>query len=175
VAVNPRTDTIYVTGGFGNPGQPFALTVINGRANKVVATVRLPKAPAEVAVNPRTNTAYVVYAANKVAVIDGQTNKIVATVAVGAESGEARGIAADPRSNLIYVTNPNSDTVSVINGQTNKIVASVPVGRSPFTGIAVDPHTSTIYVANLFGNTVSVLAACRRPPASPNSAACQRH
>ena len=31
-----------------------------------------------------------------------------------------RGIAVDPNTHLVYVTNPGSNTVSVIDGATNK-------------------------------------------------------
>jgi YVTN family beta-propeller protein len=174
VAVNPRTNTVYVTNeGSGH----LSVSVINARTNKAVARIRLPFSPEGIAVNPRTNTAYVVTDHNLLSVINGKTNKVVTTITAGsnAPGDNAFGVAADPRTGLIYVTNPDSNTVTVINGETRKKVATVRVGRSPFIGIAVDPRTGLVYVANLFSNTVSVLASCRKKEAASRSAVhCRR-
>jgi len=53
VAANPKTDTIYVANNGGG------LSVINGRTNKVTATIRVGSRPFWVAANPKTKTAYV--------------------------------------------------------------------------------------------------------------------
>src|SRR5919112_1991383 len=69
------------------------------------------------------------------------------------------GIAVDPNTNRIYVSNSNNNTVSVIDGATNRVIGDpIPVGEGPF-GIAVDPNTNRIYVSNYFSdnNTVSVI------------------
>jgi YVTN family beta-propeller protein len=52
--VNPGTDIVYVTDGDGN-----AVSVINGKHNKVTATVGVGTAPYGVGVDPATSTAYV--------------------------------------------------------------------------------------------------------------------
>ena len=69
------------------------------------------------------------------------------------------GVAADRKTNTIYVANDASDTVSVISGRTNTVTATVPVGSLPFS-VAVNAKTNTIYVANEGDSTVSVLAPC---------------
>ena len=46
-------------------------------------------------------------------VISGRTNTVTATIPVGSRPG---GVAADPETGTIYVTNLASDTVSVIAG-----------------------------------------------------------
>jgi YVTN family beta-propeller protein len=85
---------------------------------------------------------------------------IVASIPVGANP---YGIAINPVSNRIYVTNSLDDTVSVIHGNTNLVIATVPVGTIP-RGIAVNSSTNKIYVANaggsltvIDGNTNSVI------------------
>jgi YVTN family beta-propeller protein len=87
-----------------------------------------------------------------VAVISGRTNTVTATVPVG--SGPL-WIAANPRTNTIYVTHPGG-TVAVISGRTNTVTATVPVGRFP-DKVAVNPRTNTIYVTNTDSGTVSVI------------------
>jgi YVTN family beta-propeller protein len=67
------------------------------------------------------------------------------------------GIAVDPNTNRIYVSNSNNNTVSVIDGATNRVIGDpIPVGEGP-RGIAVDPNTHLVYVTNPGSNTVSVI------------------
>ncbi len=89
-----------------------------------------------------------------VSVINGRTNTVTATIPVG---GVPFGVAVDPKTNTIYVTNHFSDTVSVISGRTNTVTATIPVGGDP-NGVAVDRKTNTIYVANLRDSTVSMIS-----------------
>ena len=77
-------------------------------------------------------------------VISGRTNTVTATIPVG--SGPF-GVAADPKTGTIYVTNAFDNTVSVISGRTNTVTATIPVGSAP-VGVAADPKTHTIYVTN---------------------------
>jgi YVTN family beta-propeller protein len=48
---------------------------------------------------------------NTVSVISGQTNTVTATIRVGLDP---RGVAANPKTNTIYVANSGSNTVSVL-------------------------------------------------------------
>jgi len=69
---------------------------------QVTATIGVGSNPAEVGVDPATNTIYV---ANKdgdsVSVIDGTTNTVTATISVGSAP---YGVAVDPATNTIYAT-----------------------------------------------------------------------
>jgi len=65
-------------------------------------------------------------------------------------------VAVNQTTNLIYVSNLNSNNVSVIDGVTNTVVATVPVGNSPEI-LDVNPITNMVYVANSEGNSVSVI------------------
>ena len=66
------------------------------------------------------------------------------------------GVAVNPVTDMIYVTNYDSNTTSVIDGKTNNVIHTLPVGDYP-TGVAVNPDTNMIYVANSFSNTTSVI------------------
>jgi YVTN family beta-propeller protein len=55
---------------------------------------------------------------------------VTATIDVG---GESFGVAADPKTDTIYVANFDKGTVSVISGRTNTVTATVPVGGGPAT------------------------------------------
>src|SRR5229473_1342628 len=67
--------------------------------------------------------------------------RVTATIPVGRFPD---GVAANPRTNTIYVTNVNSGTVSVISGRTNTVVATIRVGGRFPGGVAANPKTNTI-------------------------------
>jgi len=74
------------------------------------------------------------------------------------------GIAVDPNTNRIYVSNSHNNTVSVIDGATNRVIGDpIPVGEGP-RGIAVDPNTHLVYVTNPGSNTVSVIDGATNKP-----------
>jgi YVTN family beta-propeller protein len=79
--------------------------------------------------------------------------KVKARIPVG---NAPDGVAVDPATNTIYVTNQDGSSVSVLNGKTGTVTATVGVGSSP-EGIAVDPATHTVYVANEGSDSVSVI------------------
>ncbi len=59
---------------------------------------------------------------NAVSMISGQTNTAAAAVPVGEGPFE---VAANPRTNTVYVANHTIGTVSVISGRTNTAVATI--------------------------------------------------
>jgi YVTN family beta-propeller protein len=66
------------------------------------------------------------------------------------------GVAVDPGSHTVYVTNAKDNSVSVIDAAARTVIATVPVGNVP-EGVAVDPGTHTVYVTNHDDGTVSVI------------------
>ena len=89
IAVNPGTNTVYVTNSNSN-----TVSVINGATNAVTATVAVGSHPQAIAVNPATNTIYVAnYSGVSVSVMNGSTNAVTSTVGVGAG---AIGIGINP-------------------------------------------------------------------------------
>src|SRR6478672_11661183 len=58
------------------------------------------------------------------------------------------GVAVNPVTKKVYVTNRGSNTVSVIDGPTSTKLSNIIVGNSP-VGIAVNPSSNWIYVANI--------------------------
>jgi DNA-binding beta-propeller fold protein YncE len=109
VAVNPRTDTIYVAGGLDNP----ALSVINGRTNKVAATIRLPNPPGRGRGKPthqhRLRGVRIECGGDQRANQQDRRHRCG-----GSQFRQAFGVAVDPRANLIFVTSPTSNNVSAI-------------------------------------------------------------
>ena len=163
VAVNPNTNMIYMAN-YNHGPDLNTLWVINGATNTVVKEIPVGNGPTGVAVNPETNMIYVAEGSfwsnpnttigyNKITVINGTTNSIVDNIQVG---DFPYGVAVNPLTNTIYVTNKNDKTVSVIDGSTDAVVSTIGVGNQP-ADIAVNPNTGMIYVANSYSNTVSVI------------------
>lgn len=84
---------------------------------------------------------------------DVLSQQVIATIAVGQRPIY---VAADQKTNRIYVSNQSDDTVSVIDGATNQVLATVGTGHYP-NGVAVNPKTNTVYVANLSGGSLSII------------------
>jgi YVTN family beta-propeller protein len=81
------------------------------------------------------------------------TYRVTATVPVGKMPG---GVAVDPGTHTVYVTNFADRSVSVIDGSSHAVTATVTVGDSP-NAVAVDPSTHIAYVTNYLNHTLSVI------------------
>ena len=159
VAVNPKTNKIYVTvnGGCCTDGNTVA--VIDGSTNTVVDTIVLSDDPFIVAVNPRKNLVYVTHAfADKITVIDGATDTVKATFSIGSE---ARAIAFDPNGKFVYVAARNTNQLAVVDASKNTVVQYIPVGSRPH-GVVFNPDNGRIYVTNRNDGTVSVIDSSTR-------------
>jgi YVTN family beta-propeller protein len=129
IAVNSRTDTIYVAGESSND-----VSVLDGRTCNARATSGCRQTPVHVlagsgargiAVNEVTNTVYVANtAANTVSVINGATCNARVHAGCGQQAAVApvgvspRRVAIDEVTNTIYVTNAGSNTVTMLDGRT---------------------------------------------------------
>jgi len=65
------------------------------------------------------------------------------------------GIAVNPTTNLVYVSNTGSNTVSVIDG-TDTVIKTIPDGHQPKTVLLYVP-ANLIYAYNSADNTLSVI------------------
>ena len=66
------------------------------------------------------------------------------------------GVAVNPVTKNVYVTNEFSNTVSVIDGITQRVTDTITVGSFPY-GVAVNPFNDRIYITNRGSNTVTVI------------------
>jgi DNA-binding beta-propeller fold protein YncE len=186
VAVNQATNTIYVANLSDN-----TVSVINGKTCNASNTtgcshtppaVPLGSSPVGVAVNPTTDTIYVLSPGtpSTVSVINGATcngtatsgcGTIPPTVTVGNGTPILAGLAVNQATDTIYVVNTADDTVSVIDGAIcnrqntsgcGQTPAHVRVGRMFAGFVAVDQATDLVYVSDANDDTVSIIdgAAC---------------
>ncbi len=111
-------------------------------ASGSVTNIATGATPCAVAVNPATNSIYVVnHEDNTVTVIDGAQGKVLATVKVGEKP---QGIAVDTKANRIYVANVHGDSVSVIDGAHNTVIKTLPTGHNPYA-LAVNDSPARLY------------------------------
>jgi YVTN family beta-propeller protein len=162
IAVNPSTNRIYV--GLENSGM-YSVDVIDGATNTVIDNIALTYGDLEAAVNFVTNRIYVAGCTYQqttdtcgVTIIDGATNTVVATIPINASSGLGiEGIAVNPVTNRIYLSDATNFVIDAINGSTNAIIASVPTaGDQQPLGIAVDFALNEILVA-INGDSMGVI------------------
>jgi YVTN family beta-propeller protein len=145
VAVNRKTDLIYVSNAGGN-----SVSVIDGSTNTVVNTDLVASFPQAVALNPVLNRIYVgsFGSTDQLSVINGATNQ-VKQLQIG-KSGVATGLTVNPNTGSVYICNPVSNLV-VFNGKTNKITTTISVPNCSF-GMNVIAKTNLIYVATFTPN-----------------------
>ena len=154
--------SVTVLTGCAGKFTPASLINSGGTPNNPSSTGQStpPASTMGVAFNPNTNLLYVLkkgdVAANyagTVSVINQATNAITATIQVGAWP---EGVAVNPLTNTIYVTNYAGPSLSIINGATNVVTATIPntsVGDTP-SGVAVNPLTNKVYVTDIVGDLI---------------------
>jgi YVTN family beta-propeller protein len=176
-ALDPSTDTVYATS--QNNG---TVTVLNGgTCNAVITlgcsdyapTIPVGNGPQPIAVDPSTGTVYVgsqyddtVSVVNAVVCnVEHPSGCDRAWPTIGVGFAVFFGLALDPATHSLYVSNVNGNTVAVINTATCNAMTQAGCGQTPETiavgnapaGIAIDQATDTVYVANIGDNTVSVI------------------
>jgi YVTN family beta-propeller protein len=140
LARDASAQTLYITR-IGN-GDIVALNLQSHRWTAIPTG----KFPSAVALNSRTNRAYVSnYGDDSVTVIDMARQRAVATVHVG---GQPQALVIDEESNRIYVANTQSNSISLIEGATNKVSATLDAGPHPYA-LALDLKGRTLYTANV--------------------------
>ena len=112
VTVNPLSNRIYVADIGSN-----AVSVIDGETNRIVTTIPVGKKPTGLAIDitgEGNNRLYVAnYDSDSISIIDMTTNKVTGNITSGGDSPV--GIAINPITGKLYVSNIASNTVSVIN------------------------------------------------------------
>jgi DNA-binding beta-propeller fold protein YncE len=150
------------------PVSPFS-----GFGSSLIGSAPVGNGPSTLAINPATHTIYVANGYNDNGTqlpVPGNTVSVInahdcqaqdvsrcqgpwPTITVGHMPS---GIAIDKRTDTVYVTNVQDNTVSVFNGATcnaettagcGQTPATVPVGLDPL-GLVADPANHTVYVPN---------------------------
>lgn len=150
LAYDPNSGMLFAVS--GDPGE---LSVVDTNTWQVVANLTETD-PWGVAVNPNTDTVYVVHGgeSGSLSVIDGSSLNLIATVPI-AGTNDGASVAVNTVTDRIYVTGVAAG-VTVISGANNAVLATIAVESEP-TAVAVNSQTNTIYVADGASNSVSVI------------------
>ncbi len=147
IAVNSKTNTIYVTMIFGS------LHLIDGSSNEVLTSLRVGKMPTEVEVNEETNRVYISdFGSQLLFVLDGSTNRIIETVWIGSDP---QGIAIDSATNTLYIAGPG---LTMINGSSNQVENRIKLQDFP-VGIAFNPNNNSVYVTGWQSDSIFAINA----------------
>jgi YVTN family beta-propeller protein len=114
------------------------VSVIDVARNRVIATIRFPKAakPMGVRVSPDDKRVYVATGrGGTVEVIDAASNKVIKSVKVGQRPW---GMALTSDGKKLYTANGPSNDVSVVDTDSLKVLKTIPVGKIPW-GVAIGP------------------------------------
>jgi YVTN family beta-propeller protein len=166
VAADPNLKRVYVTNrDTANLSTLDAASGYKYLAEYTIAPCRDKRAiPYGLGFNPANSKLYVSCNVNgsvdRLAVYTaGATGlQYVTTVPTGKGGNDGGGgIAVNPLTGHVFVTNSAANTVSIINGNTDSPLVEVPVGSDPF-GIAVDTSTGLVFVADRGGSDIHVFA-----------------
>jgi len=155
VGLDTSSNLVYIAAVCGDPqsgctvGGPYLLK-INGTTDSIIPqdTVRLPANGSGVAFDAVNRLVYVAMANDTVAIVDPVALQVVGLIGVGAAP---QGMAINPLTRKLYVTNMNGSSVSVIDLGTNTVVKTEFVYSGQPQRVAVDPLKNLIYVAG-YGN-----------------------
>ena len=144
IAVNPKTNRLYVVGG-GFPGE---VLVFDGGTNALLATIPEDFGVENVATNFRLNSVYVTQgfsgSPGTLIVIDGATNQNKTQVPTG---DFPDSVDVNLLNNKVYVSNGDSQSVTIIDGNTNQVLQTLPIPASFPGPLAVDLANGFTYVA----------------------------
>jgi YVTN family beta-propeller protein len=140
IAVDEATDLIWVADYYGN-----TVAAISGVTGSVVQSVSVTDAR-DIAVNPVTDTVYVLsdVSSRALTVIDGANGTVTTTVPVS--GGQFAGVAVDPSANVVFVQDANGSgttSTAIIDGATNAVADVLDVSTDVIP--TVDPATDTVY------------------------------
>lgn len=137
IAILPVVDKVYVVNTGSN-----SISIIDGKQDKVIATIKGGSHPYTIAANQKTNKVYVTYTYDHiVTVIDGTTD-----TASTLETGSADGIAVDEATNTLFLSTYEDPYIRIVDAATGA-VHKVKVGGHIW-GWVFDTASSRLYLAH---------------------------
>jgi YVTN family beta-propeller protein len=142
-----------------------AVSIVDARAQKVVASVPVGPAPQGMTLDLTRNPNLLYIAntgANTLTLVDPDAQRVVATLTVGqhpagvAVAGAGSGIInSDPNDAEIYVANSGDDTVSVLSAEHRALITTIPVPGGP-QSVVVPASGGVAYVGTRSGAVVAL-------------------
>lgn len=157
IAINPATNTIYVTNEFSND-----VTVIDG-ATHATRTVAVGSRPRDIAINTRTNKVYVNNGSDaSLSVIDGSTLSVT-TLPIGSTGP----VSVNEATNKVFVARSgHTDEVTIVDANANTWYTVAINSWWPIAQV-VDARNDKLYVATYETGDVKVVDTSSRSDHPP--------
>jgi YVTN family beta-propeller protein len=126
------------------------ISIIDEDSNKILSNISATINPYDIAIDPFSNTAYIV-GADELAKIDLSTNKIGRIETKGSSFNT---VVINPFTNIVYVPDMDKNIVYVIDPSRDIINKTISVDSMP-TFAAINPNTNIVYVSNTFSDSVT--------------------
>lgn len=134
-----------------------AISVIDGKSDKVVAKFSTPGLPVAMAVNQRRHELYVIYHGRPDLSVFSTTNrKTKSGFEIGDESGNFVSLAANVADDVVYAANVSGKAIVVADPENPGGLRWVKLDFAPEI-LAVNDKTSEIYVAGKSGQSITVV------------------
>lgn len=171
IAVNQKTNKIYVACSTVNSGNPGTIVVIDGATNKTTA-IATSYYPYAAAVNPVTNKVYFANADDTngtILVLDGATNALTAvpvSFATGSSSSpfSPANIVVNSASNKVYVYNPGSTNITLLNGANNSVQEIDVPDQDSNSRLTLDPISNDVFVSSFSSKGMDVIDGSTNTP-----------
>lgn len=157
LAINTRTNRVYVAQYSVYPNSPALLNVLDGSVDKLLTTVPLPQFAeiAAVVVNSLNNRIYELnsFNGNQLNVLDGATNTVLGTTSFP----PTYTLRLDERTDTLYALNRQALTVvpgAAYQSQSPPATAVLPGSTGDFV---IDPFTGNIYAVDSSGHMLDIL------------------
>lgn len=139
IARNPSTHLLYVA----NHGSG-TVSVIDGRSDRVTATIPVDSLPYSIAVDQQTNQIFVssVYS-DSLKIVDGVTNRVISMKAISADA-----IEINSGADLVYLMGYESSAITVLD-LASRTLTNLPMGAMDLWAMARNPATSILYVTRV--------------------------
>ena len=147
IAVNPRTNRLYLASADKETHSKWFMAVIDGRSDQVLTTVPLPEGASYLSVNSATNRVYA-SAGNKLLVFDGASNKLLSPL-----PHFTGMLFIDSDANRLYAASPEG--LVVLDGRTHAVLKRLP--NILIGGIAVNTKTQSLYITQRYQQNMLVL------------------
>ena len=144
----------YITNQGDNTVSVIAVNNSNGGQNKVIATIKVGKAPVGVAVSAKLQRVFISNVeSNNISVINTQNNTVIESIAL---QGAPVGLAMAPDNRTLYVADWFSDKILALNTANYDERREVIVSKAP-AGLMVSHDSKTLYVAARDSNEIAVI------------------
>jgi YVTN family beta-propeller protein len=150
--VDPVRGAVWTTG-------PYTISEISEQTNRVIQTFNLTSGnyPSAMAVDPTTGDVLLGNTDGTLTILNPRSGAQTLVNVGNSDYFFARGVAVDPTTGLIYVTDTTLDTVSqsgfsnsqitVVNEHTGKVVDQI-FDPNTATAATINPITHLVYVSN---------------------------